>query len=53
MRQIGKLNEILDGLAIQCAEQILMENLRASRRAAGDALRELRKRASGKAGKAE
>ncbi len=53
LRQIGKRSDMLHGLAIQCAEQILLENPRSSRWVARDALRELRKRASGKAGKAE
>lgn len=52
MRRIGKRNEILNGLAIKCAEQILLENPRSSRRVAWDALKEIRKRASGEAGKA-
>jgi hypothetical protein len=52
MRRIGKRNEILNGLAIKCAEQILPANPRSSRRVAWDALKEIRKRASGEAGKA-
>ena len=54
LRQIGKRNEILNGLAIQCAEEILLENSKSSRWVAKDALRELRnKRRRGSAGKGD
>jgi 3-methyladenine DNA glycosylase AlkD len=42
LRQIGKRNDILKGLAVQCAEDILLENSSASGWVARDALRELR-----------
>ncbi|HYA40246.1 MAG TPA: DNA alkylation repair protein [Syntrophobacteraceae bacterium] len=44
LRQIGKRNDALNGNAIQCAEDILLEGRKASRWVARDALRELRKR---------
>jgi 3-methyladenine DNA glycosylase AlkD len=44
LRQIGKRNDVLNGLAIQCAEDILMEDSRSSRWVAKDALKEFRKR---------
>jgi 3-methyladenine DNA glycosylase AlkD len=44
LRQIGKRNAILNGLAVQCAEEILLEDSRSSRWVAKDALRELRKK---------
>ena len=46
LRTLGKRNARLHSLAIQCAEQILLDNPRCSRWVARDALRELRKRAS-------
>ena len=44
LRQIGKRNDILNGLAVQCAEDILLQDSRSSCRIAKDALRRLRKR---------
>ncbi|WP_214072439.1 DNA alkylation repair protein [Mucilaginibacter sp. dw_454] len=43
LRQIGKRNDALKPLAIQCAERILLQNNKAAKWIAGDALRELRK----------
>ncbi|MGO9018317.1 MAG: DNA alkylation repair protein [Syntrophobacteraceae bacterium] len=54
LRQIGKRNDILKGLAVQCAEDILLEHSRASAWVAKDALREFRTRERrGSAGKVE
>jgi 3-methyladenine DNA glycosylase AlkD len=54
LRQIGKRNDVLNDLAIQCAEDILLENAKSSRWVAKDALRELRKRERrGSAGRVE
>lgn len=54
LRQIGKRNDILKGLAVQCAEDILLEPSRASAWVAKDALREFRTRERrGSAGKVE
>jgi 3-methyladenine DNA glycosylase AlkD len=52
LRQIGKRNAALGGLAIRCAEEILLENAKSCRWVATDALRELRKKASGERGRA-
>lgn len=41
LRQIGKRNQTLLPLAIQCAERILLQNSTAAKWIAGDALREL------------
>jgi 3-methyladenine DNA glycosylase AlkD len=54
LRQIGKRNDILNDLAVRCAEDILLEGSRSSRWVAKDALRELRNREGrGSAGKVE
>jgi 3-methyladenine DNA glycosylase AlkD len=42
LRQIGKRNSALRPLAIQCAERILLQDSRAAKWLAGDALRELK-----------
>jgi 3-methyladenine DNA glycosylase AlkD len=42
LRQIGKRNSTLRPLAIQCAERILLQDSKAAKWIAGDALRELR-----------
>jgi 3-methyladenine DNA glycosylase AlkD len=47
LRQIGKRNDALRGLAIRCAEEILLEGSKSCRWVAKDALRELQKKASG------
>ncbi len=44
LRQIGKRNDILHGLAVHCAEDILLQDSKSSRWVATGALRELRKR---------
>lgn len=43
LRQIGKRNDTLRLLAIQCAERILLQDTKAAKWIANDALRELRK----------
>ncbi len=53
LRQIGKRNDALGAMAIRCAEEILLEDSKSSRWVAKDALRELRKKPSGNAGRAE
>jgi 3-methyladenine DNA glycosylase AlkD len=54
LRQIGKRNDFLRGLAIRCAEDISLENSKSARWVAKDALRELRKtQRRGNAGKVE
>ncbi len=53
LRQIGKRNNALNGMAIQCAEEIVLENSRSGRWVGRDALRELRKRMPENAGKAD
>jgi 3-methyladenine DNA glycosylase AlkD len=44
LRQIGKRNDTLSPLAIQCAERILLQDNKAAKWIAGDALRELTSR---------
>ncbi|SFM87965.1 3-methyladenine DNA glycosylase AlkD [Chitinophaga sp. YR627] len=44
LRQIGKRNDTLRPLAIQCAERILLQDSKAAKWIAGDALRELTSR---------
>lgn len=44
LRQIGKRNDTLRPLAIQCAERILLQDNKAAKWIAGDALRELTSR---------
>ena len=53
LRQIGKRNDALRGLAIRCAEEILLENMKSSRWVAKVALRELKKKAPVRAGEDE
>lgn len=43
LRQIGKRSAVLRPLAIQCAERILLQDSKAAKWIAGDALRELKK----------